>query len=350
MLSRKGCIPYATSMINHLRGIDTKVYVSSYASEKLPLKHIAVGTFYNKSTFFINSFRYLPYLLWLVLKDRKKGFRIAYFPVFHHWNIFVILLGKLIGIKNVITIHDGVLHDGENHWLHRWMQSKSIQLADHIIFLTDYVRNTVINQHNLRVPTHIIPHGPAGQNFVDVHSKPWKEPIRLLFFGRIVEYKGLDLLLDALHYLPPDRIGSLTIAGMLVNYSLPDNLDPRVNLSIGRKSEKEINTLLQEHDLLVLPYRTATQSGIIPLGISAAIPMVITKVGGLQEQLGPEGAVWTKASPESIALGVLDLANQPLKREQIKVYLRKLRKELSWEDGSEQLRTILLNIANTLLK
>jgi glycosyltransferase involved in cell wall biosynthesis len=346
MLSRRGCIPYAKGMIDFLEGVDTKIYVSRFASEQLPEKHIKITTYTNKFNFLWNSLIVLPSLFRKTLRNKQGGYGIAYFPVFHHWNIFIILFCKLLGIKSIITIHDGILHEGENHWLHRWMQDWTIQLADHIVFLTEYVRDSVKERLPSDLATSVIPHGPIGYDFVQKHSAELSLPARLLFFGRIVEYKGLDILLSAMPFLPKHLVNNLTIAGMLVNYEFPDALDNRVNLQVGRQSEQQINQLLQSHDLLVLPYRSATQSGIIPLGLSANIPMVITDVGGLKEQVGEDEAVWVSPNPSDIANGIIQILENPLQWKRIKEKVRIKTDVVSWEDCGKMLKGVIESVAN----
>ena len=346
MLSRRGCIPYAKAMVDFLVGVDTKIYVSRFASEQLPKKNIKITTYTNKVNFIWNTLVVLPFLFRRLIKDKKNNYNIIYFPVFHHWNLFLILFGKILGIKSIITIHDGILHEGENHWLHRWMQHWAMQFADHIIFLTEYVRHSVQRQLPSNVPTTVIPHGPTGYDFVQRHSATLNIPAKLLFFGRIVEYKGLDLLLSAVSFLPKHLVGNLTVAGMLVNYRFPANLDNRVQLQVGRQSEQQINQLLQSHDLLILPYRSATQSGIIPLGLSANIPMVITDVGGLKEQLKADEAVWVSPNASAIADGIIQLLENPLRWQQLKEKLSTKKELISWEDCGKMLKKVIESVAS----
>lgn len=136
----------------------------------------------------------------------------------------------------------------------------------------------------------------------------------ILFFGFIRGYKGLDLLLEAMN---DNRIKAsgiqLIVAGeyyddrkiyegIVEKYALQD----RVHLFTDFIPESEVKYYFAAADLLVQPYRTATQSGITQIGYHFDKPMVVTNVGGLPEVV-PDGKVGFVATPEpaSIADAVL---------------------------------------------
>ena len=110
----------------------------------------------------------------------------------------------------------------------------------------------------------------------------------LLFLGYVRDYKGLDIALDALATLP-DRF-TLTVAGEFWTSAeeWADRVDQlglsdRVRLISGYQSDEEVRALFASHHIVVCPYRSATQSGIVPLAHAAGRPVVATRVGGLHE-------------------------------------------------------------------
>lgn len=103
----------------------------------------------------------------------------------------------------------------------------------------------------------------------------------VLFVGRIRPYKGVDLLLEA--WASRNFGGAeLVIAG---EGRIPSAVAlPSVRVINRWLSEREIEELIASAALVVLPYREASQSGIVPIAKALGVPVVATPVGGLPEQ------------------------------------------------------------------
>jgi len=132
-----------------------------------------------------------------------------------------------------------------------------------------------------------------------------QEPL-LLFFGFIRSYKGLDLLLEAMSLLQKPM--KLLIAGEFyedgekyLELIKKLNLTEQVLLQTSFIPDTEVKYYLCAADLLVQPYRKATQSGVTPLAYHFNIPMVVTRVGGLPE-LVPHGKAGLVADPNAKAI------------------------------------------------
>ena len=130
----------------------------------------------------------------------------------------------------------------------------------------------------------------------------------LLFFGLIREYKGLDILLEAFGKL--DDSYSLIVAGepygSFVKYEEIINSSPaedRIKLFTSYIKDSEVKYFFSAADLAVLPYRSATQSGISAISWHFEVPMVVTDVGGLRQSVGDSGTglVADRPEPELIA-------------------------------------------------
>ena len=123
----------------------------------------------------------------------------------------------------------------------------------------------------------------------------------LIFFGFIRDYKGLDILIDAFKKL--DDSYHLIIAGE--SYSGIEkyeeqlkSVDPnRVTKLIKYTTEDEAAICFSASDVCVLPYRTATQSGIVGISYNFHVPVIVSDVGGLREMVEPwnAGVVLEKA-------------------------------------------------------
>ncbi len=137
----------------------------------------------------------------------------------------------------------------------------------------------------------------------------------LLFFGFIRHYKGLDLLLKAMADPRIKEIGlKLVVAGefyedqlkytdLIRSYQLED----QVILYNEFIPEQKIRYFFSAADVLVQPYRHATQSGVTPLSMHFELPMIVTDAGGLKEMVVDKvtGLVVQK-DPASIANGILE--------------------------------------------
>ena len=136
----------------------------------------------------------------------------------------------------------------------------------------------------------------------------------LLFFGFIRHYKGLDLLLEA---MTDQRIREkgyqLIIAGEFYedeekykDYIRNNNLTDNIRLENQFIPEEEIPLYFSAADVLIQPYRHATQSGVTPLAMHFDLPMIVTEAGGLHEMVenGKTGLV-VSPTPIAIADGIL---------------------------------------------
>ena len=170
---------------------------------------------------------------------------------------------------------------------------------------------------------------PVAKEFAREFLKIPQDAFILLFFGFIRKYKGLDLLLEAMAILKdfqssptqpspgsrlptPDSLTYLLIAGEFYEDSKPyldqiellglkDKLIVRTNFI----PDNEVKYYFSAADLVIQPYRNATQSGVTPLAYHFEKPMIVTNVGGLpnlvpHEQVG----LVAEPDPKSIAMAI----------------------------------------------
>ncbi|RKY93584.1 MAG: hypothetical protein DRQ01_04415 [Ignavibacteriae bacterium] len=146
-----------------------------------------------------------------------------------------------------------------------------------------------------------------------------KDSIVLLFFGYIRKYKGLDILIEAFPKIHSDiPEARLLIVGEF--YDKPGlYLDQIKKLGIEDKVKvvnefvpnEDVAKYYEVSDVVILPYRSATQSGILNVAYGFNKPVIVTDVGGLAEFVneGKTGFVVKPNSPDAIAEGVKNFIN-----------------------------------------
>lgn len=146
---------------------------------------------------------------------------------------------------------------------------------------------------------------------------PSRPPNRLLFFGFVRPYKGIGTLLEAVGRLRGRGVDvRLTIAGQVWGdvAEWRERIDlvgveDVVDFEPGYVPDHDVSRLLAEHHAVVAPYRTATQSGVVPLAYAAGRPVIATRVGGLVEQVaeGTTGFLADPADPGDLARAIHEL-------------------------------------------
>ena len=134
--------------------------------------------------------------------------------------------------------------------------------------------------------------------------------LRLLSFGRLLPYKGLDLLAAALANLGgrPDLQVRVVGAGPESAALAQLRALPGVTVENRWVPEEEVGDLLAWADALVLSHREASQSGVAAAAVAARRWVVATRVGGLAEQLaGEDLAILCEPTAAGVAGGVLRL-------------------------------------------
>lgn len=171
------------------------------------------------------------------------------------------------------------------------------------------------------------------------------EKKNLLFFGLIRDYKGLDLLIEAMSFL--DDSYQLVIAGECYGdfqkyQDLIDVSPLKENITVFEQyiPDDMVTTLFSAADVLILPYRDATQSGVVAVAYQLELPIIATNTGALGQTILSSGTgIVVDVSPSSISEGIKTYFenDKQLYFDSVKAE----RKRLSWFSFAESLRTFL---------
>lgn len=156
----------------------------------------------------------------------------------------------------------------------------------------------------------------------------------LLFFGLIREYKGLDTLLEAWKSVRRDGL-KLIVAGEF--YENKEKYEPMFE-ALGDSvilhdrfiADEDVKYYFSAVDALVLPYKTATQSGVTQIAYNFCTPMIVTEVGGLPE-IVPNDKVGYVCAPS--AEGVAEAIENLYKDDNLERFCQNIiqeRKRFSW--------------------
>lgn len=172
----------------------------------------------------------------------------------------------------------------------------------------------------------------------------------VLFFGLIRDYKGLDILLDAWALLKGRGATAgrrLLVAGEF--YTDPQPYVERIE-RLGLRDEvvlrgsfvpdDEVKYWFSAADSLVLPYRTATQSGVTQIAYRFGVPMIVTDVGGLPE-IVPDGRAGFVCRPEASSLAsALGRTWEPGVLERLREGVKSESRRFSWEEMCDRIEEL----------
>ena len=243
---------------------------------------------------------------------------------------------KVIGILDNVIPH-------ERHWFDTPLTRLFLRTLDGAVTLCEEVGRD-LKALRPGVPHAVLPH-PIYTHFGPRLPRAEAERLlglpsgrrTLLFFGLIREYKGLDILLQAFDLL--DSRYQLVIAGEpygpfeKYRQLIDAGRDPgSVHVFPDYIRDDEVKRYFSAADLTVLPYRSATQSGISSVSNHFEVPMVVTDVGGLRETVGERntGIVCDSITPESVAAAITRYFDDPALQQRLHEGIRAEQERLSW--------------------
>ena len=305
---------------------------------------------------YMNPFSWL-YFVYKCIKRKPDFICLTWVhPVHAPIYIVVNMLLKLFCSTEIVYICHNILPH-ESFRGSRLLTRIALSTSDRLIvhsssekkLATELTNNAEITQ--LFLPLH---------NFFSSVENSAKEPdsneyLQLLFFGSIRHYKGVDVLIDAMHILkkclpnirlkiigePFYKTADKSSLEYLCQQSEIERRIADLQLQQMIKSDfryianEEVPELFYHCDIAIFPYRSATQSGPITVAYSFDKPVISTRVGGIPDVVleGISGYLVEPEDSQALADAIIKFSNQPIKKEGI----RKVAALLSWKNYIEGL-------------
>jgi glycosyltransferase involved in cell wall biosynthesis len=222
-----------------------------------------------------------------------------------------------------VLVHDADAHPGDGFPMQMWLQRALCRRANTVAVLTSHVGDRLLRQKLAGTPGRPLVrlrHPPMRYTAEESRGTEICAPggLRLLFFGRLLPYKGLDLFAESLAILEPSTGLVVRVVGLGPESEALAMLRglPGVTVENRWVPEEEVGALFGWADAVVLPYREASQSGVAAVALASRRYVVATNVGGLAEQLSTESlAILCEPDATSFANGlrlVLDMQHSAL--------------------------------------
>lgn len=277
----RGFEDYMIELLN-IQSEDMQVYVaipqSSQWIKPLLDKRIIITDLEPKSVKSLSNIHYLFRLLSYIFTLKPDVIHIQAGVI---WECAIFLACKY-RFRVFTTIHDVTCHPSENksRQMQKWIDY-SIRKSDGLICHTDESKDLIQKVHKIN-SAYKIPHPIIKQYHPNGTSKSER---KIIFFGTLDKWKGLEILEESLEQLKEANI-KVEIRGnsrFKEYYTSLFEKHKNVHLDIKRQSKEEIEYLFSSGSVLVLPYIEASQSGVIHIAMHFEIPVIASRVGGLKE-------------------------------------------------------------------
>jgi alpha-maltose-1-phosphate synthase len=253
--------------------------------------------------------------------------------------------------KIITTIHDVEPHIGSRQIDQKIATDIHIKFSDCVIVHGNKAKSFLEKKTSTKKIC-VVPHGDYSF-FTKITKDDYQEDDgTVLFFGRIVEYKGLKYLIQAAPKIA-ESIKNIKIiiagSGSLDEYKDMIN-SPYFEIHNDFIKDDDVGKYFQRASVVVLPYIECTQTGVIPIAYAFKKPVVVTNVGSIPEVVddGITGFVVPPKDPNSLAEAIIKiLSNKNLRKQMGDNAYKKMKDELSWDAIADKTTMIYSEILET---
>src|SRR5262249_33325445 len=248
----------------------------------------------------------------IVQRFERDDTRVVITLMAHVWSPLLRFVTRRRGIKHVIVVHDADAHGGDSSAIAQPWLLREAMAADQIITLSRFVSQQLMDKRVDPKKISAIFHPHLSYECDLPTCRQSSEPLRVLFFGRLLRYKGLRLLISAIELL---RERGIQVKIGVFGEGNIDSEKPRLwSLAAEVKNcwidDAEIPRIFHRYDVVVLSHIEASQSGVAATAFGLGVPVIATPVGGLVEQIQPNvtGIVAAALTAEALANAIGQLA------------------------------------------
>jgi alpha-maltose-1-phosphate synthase len=259
-------------------------------------------------------------------------------------NVWELLLKRMLPIPFMMTSHDAIKHSRHSLFdlkeTPQFLLDRSLAIADGVVVQSERMHELVLARKGRLVrgkPLYVIPHGVLS-HYGTGEASIVPKAANILQFGRLDAYKGVETLIKAepriRRVIPNVKV---IVAGGCQgdpkSYRRLVGSDQQIELRLWRQNDTEVRDLFGWADVLALPYRDATQSGVLQVGVSFGLPSVVTNVGGLPDVIHDRvnGMVVPPDDEQKLAEAIITLlTNTALRRTVIENIMKDREETYSW--------------------
>lgn len=268
---------------------------------------------------------------------------------------YILLLYKKLmpQLKIILTVHNIYPHD--------YKEEKKIIYKNRFLMtgraIDAYIVHTASSKDELSMDfnikperIHVCPHGVFMPQTLNTEYVGKRERFRVLMFGNHSFYKGTDILVQAVNKLPDDYRNKLDvyIAGLIAKDYL-DSMTKNDNSGVITwknyfLSDSELGEAISKCDLIVLPYRKISQSGVLLMALNCKkmivcsdLPSFVETLHGSDNDSSYDNDLFFRSGdPDSLCVLLKRYIERKVPKADLLLRMEKLSKEYSWEESAKK--------------
>lgn len=222
-----------------------------------------------------------PLLLSVIHRIRREHFDAIYFESLHTWNLPIMMMsGKA---KTYQVIHEVIPHEGDSQVKMVDLMNKAVvKFADAIVLRNKTYIQDLIERYGI---------GAERVRYLELWRRypSYTQPVHnghALFFGRINPYKGADNLVEIVRLCPNIQFDVIGRVDPQMQ-DVVDQLSKEKNVKLNNNyvTDAEMREAFINSDWAIVPYNSASQSGIIIDAYKYSRPVIAFAVGAIPEQV-----------------------------------------------------------------
>ncbi len=216
----------------------------------------------------------------------------------------------------VYTVHNLLPHEAGSGDRKRY--GGFYHLCDLLVVHNQYCKSLLMETY--AVPEEricVMPHG-AYSEIVPKKITKKRQKITFLQFGVFRQYKGIDILLEAIALLTPDERAHVQVIIVGARFEKLDNRDYEgmakrlgiedvVTIKVGHIPDEELEALFEKADICLFPYRNIYGSGALLMAYSFQKPVIASDIEAFKEETndGETGLLFERGNPEALKQGIM---------------------------------------------